>query len=551
MMLSTIAHAVILLTQSIELSILAKATVMLTLGLAAVRLAVRAPASVRHLLLTATFAALIALPLAAVIVPGVVIQVPVANANGRLATASAASLSERPLTPATVSNQATEARSAGAIATLWLSAIRWGWLVGVAGLSLSLGAAFGRLRRLHRDGLPWPELQVLVQSFARQAGILRHVDVLEHETIAAPLTCGLWRPVILLPSDAHTWNEADFRRAIVHELEHVRRGDWFIQAAARTVCACYWFHPLVWMALRQMCLEAERACDDAVVRSEERTDYADQLVLLARRLSAAQAPAMLGMANRSDLSARVAALLDDRQRRGRAGAIAATAAMLAASLVVMTIAPVRAIARPNVVIGAGMAEAGSRGGDQSFGRAERRVRAIDRALYEAAESADLAEIDQLLRAGANVNVAITGDGSPLIAAARANRLVVVGRLLDHGADPNMAVEGDGNPLIAAARKGATAVAALLLDRGAQVDLMVPRDENALIQASGSGHLDIVKLLVARGRTYMHVSRSSRHANGRRRSGGHRLAWRARADTHKSLHSYCQLALESKERWPRA
>jgi bla regulator protein blaR1 len=247
-----------------------------------------------------------------------------------------------------------------------------------------------------------------------------------------------------------------------------------------------------------MCLEAERACDDAVIRSEERTDYADQLVLLARRLSATHTPAMLGMANRSDLSARVASLLDDRQRRGRAGAIAATAAMLAASLVVMTIAPVRAIAKPDLVGGAETAEAASRGGDQSFGRDGRGVRAIDRALYEAAESGDLADIDRLLQAGANVNVAITGDGSPLIAAARANRLAVVGRLLDYGADPNMPVEGDGNPLIAAARKGATAVAALLLDRGAQVDVTVPRDENALIQASGSGHLDTVKLLVARG-----------------------------------------------------
>ncbi len=110
-MLSTITQTVIALTQSMELAIFAKATVVLTLGLAAVRLAARAPASVRHLLLTATFAALIALPLAAVIVPGVVIEVPVANANSRLATASAASLSERPLTPETVSNQAIEARS--------------------------------------------------------------------------------------------------------------------------------------------------------------------------------------------------------------------------------------------------------------------------------------------------------------------------------------------------------------------------------------------------------------------------------------------------------
>jgi beta-lactamase regulating signal transducer with metallopeptidase domain len=54
---------------------------------------------------------------------------------------------------------------------------------------------------------------------------------------------------------------------------------------ARVVCALYWFHPLVWIAWRRFCLESERACDDAVVRSVERIAYAEQLVALARRLS--------------------------------------------------------------------------------------------------------------------------------------------------------------------------------------------------------------------------------------------------------------------------
>ena len=86
--------------------------------------------------------------------------------------------------------------------------------------------------------------------------------------------------------------------------------------------ACYWFHPLVWIAWRRLCLEAERACDDAVVQCSAHTDYAEQLVSLAERLTAQPQPA-LGMAKRSDLSARVSALLDARQRRGQAGAFAA------------------------------------------------------------------------------------------------------------------------------------------------------------------------------------------------------------------------------------
>ncbi|MGH9833459.1 MAG: M56 family metallopeptidase [Blastocatellia bacterium] len=182
-----------------------------------------------------------------------------------------------------------------------------------------------------------------MRLLASECGIRRNVEVLLHDGISGPQTCGAWRPAILLPYEACEWNEADLRRALVHELEHVRRGDWAMQLAARATCIFYWCHPLVWVALRWLNLEAERAADDAVVRSAEHTEYAEQLVLLAGRLSKAQTQAALGMANRSDLSARVSALLDDSQRRGRAGWWAAASALSVAGLVVLAIAPVRAV----------------------------------------------------------------------------------------------------------------------------------------------------------------------------------------------------------------
>ena len=65
---------------------------------------------------------------------------------------------------------------------------------------------------------------------------------------------------------------------------------------------------------------------------------------------------MLGMANRSNLSTRVSALLDDRQRRGRAGLGLIAGAIGAAGLVVLTIAPVRAVATVEAAVTAGPAE---------------------------------------------------------------------------------------------------------------------------------------------------------------------------------------------------
>jgi hypothetical protein len=64
-----------------ELSLLAQATIVLTLALAAARLAQRAPAAVRALLMASTFAVLALLPVAALTVPKRTIEIAVPGAS--------------------------------------------------------------------------------------------------------------------------------------------------------------------------------------------------------------------------------------------------------------------------------------------------------------------------------------------------------------------------------------------------------------------------------------------------------------------------------------
>jgi uncharacterized protein (TIGR03435 family) len=160
------------------------------------------------------------------------------------------------------------------------------------------------------------------------------------------MTCGVLHPAIVLPADAPAWTPDDLNRALTHELEHVRRADWVSHCLARLVCAMYWFHPLVWTAWRQLGLEAERACDDAVLRRSEATAYADQLVDLARRLSMTARVPHLGMANRSDLAKRIAALLDGRQHRGPAGTLVMAIMVAFAAALVFAMSPLRMVAEP-------------------------------------------------------------------------------------------------------------------------------------------------------------------------------------------------------------
>jgi uncharacterized protein (TIGR03435 family) len=307
-----------------------KATIVLAVALAATRLARRSSAAVRHVFLAAAFAALLGLPIASVVAPTIRIAAPTAVQESAVWSFS-------PALPVVSTGAGGETPTAPPPSS-WLSLsslLLSGWMIVSIVFLLPIGAGLWQMRALRKAGMPWPEGQTILETLATEAGVQRRIGVLLHESVSGPMTCGVIRPTVLLPVDAPTWKRDDLRRAIIHELEHVRRGDWLTQCFTRAVCAGYWFHPLVWIAKRQLVLEAEHACDDAVLRRADATAYADQLVELAERLSSTSNRPLLAMAAPGDLTKRVRAVLDARQRRGQAGRLClAIASVTAASFVV-------------------------------------------------------------------------------------------------------------------------------------------------------------------------------------------------------------------------
>jgi len=477
------------LSRSVEAAVVIKGTVVLLAALTAVAFAAKARASARHLVLASAFAALIAMPLLMLAVPRFTLDVPV-KLTGAVDDAPIATA--EPFTAAGPRTSAANAPQKTLTTADWL---RIGWAGGAVLFLLPVAAALSRLSMIRRTGLPVAWHRAELARLADARGVSLPVELLEHEAVPGPMTFGVRRPVIVLPPDAREWSEGELRCALMHEIEHIQRGDWLMQIVARTVAAVYWFNPLVWKAWRRLCLEAERSCDDAVVMSEERTEYAEQLVTLAQRMSAAPVQPLLGMANRSDLSTRVTAVLDDRLQRGRSGFALAAGTVAAAALLVLTVTPVRAIA----VVDAGESAATASAEQPGLrAKGQRRTRAIDRALYEAANAGDFEEVRELVAAGADPSAVVAGDGSPLIGAARSGRIEITRYLLDQGADPNGVVPGDGSALIAAAQNGRLEHVRALIDRGADVNLAVAGDENPLMNAAEGGHLAIVQLLVDKG-----------------------------------------------------
>ena len=260
----------------------------------------------------------------------------------------------------------------------------------------------------------------------RRPSIRRSALVVMSHDVAVPLTFGFRRSTIVVPYAAREWSAEELTRALRHELEHVRREDWIMQLIARAACALYWPHPLVWPAWRRFCLEAERACDDAVIGWSEPAAYAGQLVSLARNLRRFTTVPALGMASRSKLAQRVDAILDPTQRRGPHGEFSAAIVLVLLLVLLVGVAPAKLIAAAAEVAQASFDPDPDIDFDFDVGPQDSAKCSC--ALRRVATSS---RCKKLLDDGVDVNMVVPGDGTALIGAARGGQSKMVEFLLDH------------------------------------------------------------------------------------------------------------------------
>ncbi len=158
------------------------------------------------------------------------------------------------------------------------------WLAGVALCALFFLLSGFRQRRVLQAALPAPMTPELKAALAAQR-LSRQVAVYTSDRISTPLTYGLLRPRILLPSHmAFSAEELGF--VLAHECGHIRRADTLKKGFLLAAVCLHWFNPLVWLMAAKCRRDMELNCDRHVLEkcgSEVRAAYARTLLDLEER----------------------------------------------------------------------------------------------------------------------------------------------------------------------------------------------------------------------------------------------------------------------------
>ena len=185
------------------------------------------------------------------------------------------------------------------------------WLAGAAVCAIRLVRAWRETKRLQRAPAP-AELVAAVSRLAETLR-LRRIPAVAVAEVGAPQVIGWRRPTILLPADiAARLTSVELDAVLLHELAHIRCGDYGWNLLQRGLLVLTWFHPGAWLVHARLRREREIRCDDlAARRCRSGADLAMALIRLAESWSASSAGLALSAAS-GELTMRVTRLVEPR-----------------------------------------------------------------------------------------------------------------------------------------------------------------------------------------------------------------------------------------------
>ncbi len=125
----------------------------------------------------------------------------------------------------------------------------------------------------------------LVREARRRLAMTRRIRLAVTEKLTSPAVVGVVVPTLILPLSLLTTIPArQLQLILLHELAHIRRGDYLANLFQFVIESVLFFNPAVWWLSRQMRLEREACCDAlAAGLAEDRLEYARALACVAEQ----------------------------------------------------------------------------------------------------------------------------------------------------------------------------------------------------------------------------------------------------------------------------
>lgn len=153
------------------------------------------------------------------------------------------------------------------------------WCAGA--ILLTLFFAISYLRCLIEFRTALPVRSHYVEKWLTERSLKRPISVRQSDRICAPLTYGIFHPVILMPKKMDWKNEKQLQYVLSHEYVHICRYDTVTKLIVALALCVHWFNPFVWAMYLLFNRDIELACDESVIRQfGEKSKSAYSLMLI-------------------------------------------------------------------------------------------------------------------------------------------------------------------------------------------------------------------------------------------------------------------------------
>lgn len=164
------------------------------------------------------------------------------------------------------------------------------WLIiYLAGLLFCAGfLTLSYLKCLSKFRMSLPVREGYGAAWLKEHPLKRTVSIRQSDMVTAPLTYGLFHPVILMPGSVDWNDKEEIQYILMHEYVHIRRFDAVTKLAAAVALCLHWFNPLVFIMYILFNRDIELSCDERVVRTfgeESKANYANTLIHMEEKKS--------------------------------------------------------------------------------------------------------------------------------------------------------------------------------------------------------------------------------------------------------------------------